>query len=176
MLEREFRSNYNFLNRNIDSEITFSKKVGVILPLTNENSAISNAFLKGLLKANEISQQRQKIQYIVIDNYSDPILTVEAFKDLVYKHDVSAIIGPFSDENLIAGASSVSNINVPIFSPFSALSDLSKINKNVSVATEIVFRVGGFNFLGARNKVRIENYTQPTKPRTQKTIYLRQEN
>ena len=131
MLDRDFRTNYNFLNRNIDSETTFSKKVGVILPLTNENSAISNAFLKGLLEANQTSQQRQKIQYIVIDNYSDPILTVEAFKELVYKHDVSAIIGPFSDENLIAGASSVSNINVPIFSPFSALSDLSKINKNV---------------------------------------------
>ena len=131
MLDREFRGNYNFLNRNIDSKTTFSRKVGVVLPLSGENSEISNAFLKGLFKANQISEQREKVQFIVIDNYSNPILTVEAFKDLVSKHNVSAIVGPFSDENLIAGSSSVSNTNVPIFSPFSNLSDLSKINKNI---------------------------------------------
>ena len=131
MLDREFRGNYNFLNRNIDSKTTFSRKVGVVLPLSGENSEISNAFLEGLFKANQISEQREKVQFIVIDNYSNPILTVEAFKDLVSKHNVSAIVGPFSDENLIAGSSSVSNTNVPIFSPFSNLSDLSKINKNI---------------------------------------------
>jgi len=87
--------------------------------------------LEGLFEANQISEQREKVQFIVIDNYSNPILTVEAFKDLVSKHNVSAIVGPFSDENLIAGSSSVSNTNVPIFSPFSNLSDLSKINKNI---------------------------------------------
>lgn len=131
MLDREFRGNYNFLNRNIDSKTTFSRKVGVVLPLSGENSEISNAFLEGLFEANQISEQREKVQFIVIDNYSNPILTVEAFKDLVSKHNVSAIVGPFSDENLIAGSSSVSNTNVPIFSPFSNLSDLSKINKNI---------------------------------------------
>src|SRR5210317_988897 len=131
MLDREFRGNYNFLNRNIDSKTTFSRKVGVVLPLSGENSEISNAFLEGLFEANQISEQREKVQFIVIDNYSNPILTVEAFKDLVSKHNVSAIVGPFSDENLIAGSSSVSNTNVLIFSPFSNLSDLSKINKNI---------------------------------------------
>ena len=131
MLDREFRGNYNFLNRNIDSKTTFSRKVGVVLPLSGENSEISNAFLEGLFEANQISEQREKVQFIVIDNYSNPILTVEAFKDLVSKHNVSAIVGPFSDENLIAGSSSVSNTNVPIFSPFSNLSDLSRINKNI---------------------------------------------
>ena len=131
MLDREFRGNYNFLKRNIDSKTTFSRKVGVVLPLSGENSEISNAFLEGLFEANQISEQREKVQFIVIDNYSNPILTVEAFKDLVSKHNVSAIVGPFSDENLIAGSSSVSNTNVPIFSPFSNLSDLSKINKNI---------------------------------------------
>jgi len=131
MLDREFRGNYNFLNRNIDSKTTFSRKVGVVLPLSGENSEISNAFLEGLFEANQISEQREKVQFIVIDNYSNPILTVEAFKDLVSKHNVSAIVGPFSDENLIAGSCSVSNTNVPIFSPFSNLSDLSKINKNI---------------------------------------------
>ena len=131
MLDREFRGNYNFLNRNIDSKTTFSRKVGVVLPLSGENSEISNAFLEGLFEANQISEQREKVQFIVIDNYSNPILTVEAFKDLVSKHNVSAIVGPFSDENLIAGSSSVSNTNVPIFSPVSILSDLSKINRNI---------------------------------------------
>ena len=130
-LDREFKGNYNFLNRNIDSKITFSKKVGVVLPLSNKNSKISNAFLKGLLEANKISQQRDKIQFIVIDNFNDPILTVEAFKELVSKHKVSAIIGPFLDENLIAGSSSISYTNIPIFSPFSNLSNLSKVNKNI---------------------------------------------
>ena len=130
-LDREFRSNYNFLKRNIDSKTSFSKKVGVVLPLEGEGLEITNAFLKGLLEANQSSQSNDKIQFIVIDNYKDPILTVEAFKNLVEKHNVSAIIGPFLDKNLIAGASSVSSKKIPIFAPFTSLENLSSVNKNI---------------------------------------------
>ena len=130
-LDREFRSNYNFLKRNIDSKTSFSKKVGVVLPLEGEGLEITNAFLKGLLEANQTSQSNDKIQFIVIDNYKDPILTVEAFKNLVNKHNVSAIIGPFLDKNLIAGASSVSSTKIPIFAPFSSLDNLFNVNKNI---------------------------------------------
>ena len=130
-LDREFRSNYNFLKRNIDSKTSFSKKVGVVLPLEGEGLEITNAFLKGLLEANQSSQSNDKIQFIVIDNYKDPILTVEAFKNLVDKHNVSAIIGPFLDKNLIAGASSVSSKNIPIFAPFTSLDNLSNVNNNI---------------------------------------------
>ena len=130
-LDREFRSNYNFLKRNIDSKTSFSKKVGVVLPLEGEGLEITNAFLKGLLEANQSSQSNDKIQFIVIDNYKDPILTVEAFKNLVDKHNVSAIIGPFLDKNLIAGASSVSSTKIPIFAPFTSLENLSSVNKNI---------------------------------------------
>ncbi len=130
-LDREFRSNYNFLKRNIDSKTSFSKKVGVVLPLEGEGLEITNAFLKGLLEANQSSQSNDKIQFIVIDNYKDPILTIEAFKNLVDKHNVSAIIGPFLDKNLIAGASSVSSTKIPIFAPFTSLDNLSNVNKNI---------------------------------------------
>ena len=130
-LDREFRSNYNFLKRNINSKTSFSRKVGIVLPLEGEGLEITNAFLKGLLEANQSSQSNDKIQFIVIDNYKDPILTVEAFKDLVDKHNVSAIIGPFLDKNLIAGASAVSTVKIPIFSPFTSLDNLSNVNKNV---------------------------------------------
>ena len=130
-LDREFRSNYNFLKRNIDSKTSFSKKVGVVLPLEGEGLEITNAFLKGLLEANQSSKSNDKIQFIVIDNYKDPILTVEAFKNLVDKHNVSAIIGPFLDKNLIAGASSVSSTKIPIFAPFTSLDNLSNVNKNI---------------------------------------------
>ena len=130
-LDREFRSSYNFLKRNVNSNMSFSKKVGVVLPLEGEGLEITNAFLKGLLEANQISQSNDKIQFIVIDNFSDPILTVEAFKNLVNKHNVSAIIGPFLDKNLIAGASSVSTVDIPIFAPFTSLDNLSNVNQNV---------------------------------------------
>jgi len=130
-LDREFRSNYNFLKRNIDSKTSFSKKVGVVLPLEGEGLEITNAFLNGLLEANQSSQSNDKIQFIIIDNYKDPILTVEAFKNLVDKHNVSAIIGPFLDKNLIAGASSVSSTKIPIFAPFTTLDNLSNVNKNI---------------------------------------------
>jgi hypothetical protein len=130
-LDREFRSNYNFLKRNIDSKTSFSKKVGVVLPLEGEGLEITNAFLKGLLEANQSSKSNDKIQFIVIDNYRDPISTIEAFKNLVEKHDVSAIIGPFLDKNLIAGASSVSSTKIPIFAPFTSLENLSSVNKNI---------------------------------------------
>jgi len=130
-LDREFKSNYNFLKRNIDTKTSFSKKVGVVLPLEGEGLEITNAFLKGLLEANQSSKSNDKIQFIVIDNYKDPILTVEAFKNLVEKHNVSAIIGPFLDKNLIAGASSVSSTKIPIFAPFTSLENLSSVNKNI---------------------------------------------
>ena len=130
-LDREFRSNYNFLKRNIDSKTSFSRKVGIVLPLEGEGLEITNAFLKGLLEANQSSKSNDKIQFIVIDNYKDPILTVEAFKDLVDKHNVSAIIGPFLDKNLIAGASSVSTSKIPIFAPFTSLENLSNVNQNI---------------------------------------------
>ena len=137
-LDREFRSNYNFLKRNIDSKTSFSKKVGVVLPLEGEGLEITNAFLKGLLEANQSSQSNDKIQFIVIDNYKDPILTVEAFKNLVDKHNVSAIIGPFLDKNLIAGASSVSTSKIPIFAPFTSLENLSSVNKNIYILNSSV--------------------------------------
>ena len=130
-LDREFRSSYNFLKRNVNSNMSFSKKVGVVLPLEGEGLEITNAFLKGLLEANQSLQSNDKIQFIVIDNFSDPILTVEAFKNLVNKHNVSAIIGPFLDKNLIAGASSVSTVDIPIFAPFTSLDNLSNVNQNV---------------------------------------------
>ena len=130
-LDREFKSNYNFLKRNIDTKTSFSKKVGVVLPLEGEGLEITNAFLKGLLEANQSSKSNDKIQFIVIDNYKDPILTVEAFRNLVEKHNVSAIIGPFLDKNLIAGASSVSSKKIPIFAPFTSLENLSSVNKNI---------------------------------------------
>lgn len=130
-LDREFRSSYNFLKRNVNSNMSFSKKVGVVLPLEGEGLEITNAFLKGLLEANQSSQSNDKIQFIVIDNFSDPILTVEAFKNLVNKHNVSAIIGPFLDKNLIAGASSISTVDIPIFSPFTSLDNLSNVNQNI---------------------------------------------
>jgi len=137
-LDREFKSNYNFLKRNIDSKTSFSKKVGVVLPLEGEGLEITNAFLKGLLEANQSSQSNDKIQFIVIDNYKDPILTIEAFKNLVDKHNVSAIIGPFLDKNLIAGASSVSSTNIPIFAPFTSLDNLSKVNKSIYILNSSV--------------------------------------
>ena len=130
-LDREFRSSYNFLKRNINSNMSFSKKVGVVLPLEGEGLEITNAFLKGLLEANQSSQSNDKIQFIVIDNFSDPISTVEAFKNLVNKHNVSAIIGPFLDKNLIAGASSISTVDIPIFAPFTSLDNLSNVNQNI---------------------------------------------
>ena len=137
-LDREFRSSYNFLKRNVNSNMSFSKKVGVVLPLEGEGLEITNAFLKGLLEANQSSQSNDKIQFIVIDNFSDPILTVEAFKNLVNKHNVSAIIGPFLDKNLIAGASSVSTVDIPIFAPFTSLDNLSNVNQNVYLLNSTV--------------------------------------
>tara|TARA_B100001079_G_scaffold188102_1_gene162102 strand:+ start:2 stop:1603 length:1602 start_codon:yes stop_codon:yes gene_type:complete len=130
-LDRDFRGYYNFIKKNTDLGISFGKKVGVVLPLSGENSEIPKAFLDGLLESNRISNSRNKIQFIVVDNYGSQVNTITAFNTLVENHNVSAIIGPFSDENLISGANSISNINIPIFSPFSTNSSLSMINENI---------------------------------------------
>mgnify|MGYP002883882032 FL=1 len=130
-LDRDFRGYYNFIKKNTDLGTSFGKKVGVVLPLSGENSEIPKAFLDGLLESNRISNSRNKIQFIVVDNYGSQVKTITAFNNLVDNHNVSAIIGPFSDENLISGANSISNINIPIFSPFSTNSSLSMINENI---------------------------------------------
>ena len=130
-LDRDFRGYYNFIRKNVDFGTNYGKKVGVVLPLSGENKELSNAFLEGLLESNRISNSRNRIQFIVIDNYGSQINTINAFNDLVKNHNVSAIIGPYSDENLISGANSISNFNIPIFTPFSTNSSLLNINKNI---------------------------------------------
>jgi hypothetical protein len=56
---------------------------------------------------------------------------VRACNDLINFHKVDAIIGPFSDENLISAATALSNSDVPIFAPNSNNESIHSINKNV---------------------------------------------
>ena len=131
MLPRELRSSHRYLRKNISTSNSFGLKMGVVLPLTGENSLQAKAFLSGLQEGNELSNNSKKIQFIVVDNYGKQLNTVRACNDLVNFHKVDAIIGPLSDENLISAATALSNSDIPIFAPNSNDESIHSINKNV---------------------------------------------
>ena len=131
MLPKELRSSHRYLKKNISNNNSFGLKMGVVLPLSGENATQAKAFLSGLKEGNELSNNKNKIQFIVIDNYGKQLNTVRACNDLINFYKVDAIIGPFSDENLISAATALSNSDVPIFAPNSNNESIHSINKNV---------------------------------------------
>ena len=131
MLPRELRSSHRYLKKNISTNNSFGLKMGVVLPLTGQNSVQAKAFLSGLQEGNELSSNSNKIQFIVVDNYGKQLNTVRACNDLINFHKVDAIIGPFSEQNLISAATALSNYDIPIFAPKSNNESIHSINKNV---------------------------------------------
>ena len=131
LLPRELRSSHRYLNKNISNNNSFGLKMGVVLPLSGEYSTQAKAFLSGLKEGNELSNNTNKIQFIVVDNYGEQLNTVRACNDLVNFHKVDGIIGPFSDQNLISAATALSNSDTPIFAPNSNNESIHSINKNV---------------------------------------------
>tara|TARA_B100000427_G_scaffold266961_1_gene232539 strand:- start:475 stop:2298 length:1824 start_codon:yes stop_codon:yes gene_type:complete len=131
MLSREFRSSYNYLKKNLSIENYSIKKVGVVLPLTGDNSDYAQAFLSGLQKGSELLNNKSRISYIIYDNQGNQLNTIKAFNDLYFFHKVDAIIGPTNSENLISGATALSNSGVPIFAPGSVDENIHSINSNV---------------------------------------------
>ena len=131
MLSRDFRSSYNYLKRNISTENYSIKKVGVVLSLTGDSSDYTKAFLSGLQKGSELLDNKNKISYIIYDNQGNQLNTIKAFNDLRFFHKVDAIIGPTNSENLVSGATALSNSGIPIFAPGSVDEDIHSINSNV---------------------------------------------
>jgi len=131
MLSREFRSSYNYLKRNLSTENYSIKKVGVVLSLTGDNSDYAQAFLSGLQKGGELLNNKNKISYIIYDNQGNQLNTIKAFNDLHSFHKVDAIIGPTNSENLVSGATALSNSGIPIFAPGAVDEDVHSINSNV---------------------------------------------
>ena len=131
MLSREFRSSYNYLKKNLSTENYSIKKVGVVLSLTGDNSDYAKAFLSGLQKGSELLNNKNKISYIIYDNQGNQLNTIKAFNDLHFFHKVDAIIGPTNSENLVSGATALSNSGIPIFAPGSVDEDIHSINSNV---------------------------------------------
>ena len=53
MLSREFRSSYNYLKKNVPYDNYSIAKIGVVLPLSGDNSEYAQAFLSGLQRGGE---------------------------------------------------------------------------------------------------------------------------
>ena len=127
---RELKSAYKFIQKKISNN-SDSYRIGVVLPLTGENSNEANAFLKGLTLSNNSSNSSYQKEFIVIDNYGSEIKTIEAFRVLRDIYKVSAVIGPFNEKNLLSAAALYSRSDTIILSPFYASEEVHKINKNV---------------------------------------------
>ena len=131
MLSREFRSSYNYLKKNVPYDNYSIAKIGVVLPLSGDNSEYAQAFLSGLQKGSELLKSKNKASYVIYDNRGSQLSTIKAFNELYSFHKVDAIIGPTNSQNLISGATALSKSEIPIFAPGSIDEDIHSINSNV---------------------------------------------
>jgi outer membrane PBP1 activator LpoA protein len=106
-------------------------KIGVVLPLSGDNSEYAQAFLSGLQRGGELLKSKNKISYVIYDNQGNQLNTIKAFNELYSFHKVDAIIGPTNSKNLISGATVLSKSEIPIFAPGSIDEDIHSINSNV---------------------------------------------
>lgn len=73
-----------------------SKKVGVILPLSNYQAAFAQSLKMGIEKGSSLPKQEFEKRYIFVDSNGTARATDHAIAKLYFLHDVTAILGGFS--------------------------------------------------------------------------------
>ena len=87
MLSREFKSSYNYLKKNVPYDNYSIAKIGVVLPLSGDNSEYAQAFLSGLQKGSELLKSKNKASYVIYDNRGSQLSTIKAFNELYSFHN-----------------------------------------------------------------------------------------
>ena len=113
-------------------------KIGLLVPLTGENSEIGLSIIKSTrLAINKIDNQL--IEIIPRDTQSNPMSTLKAAKELV-KLDIKIIIGPVFNENLI------------YLNELNGITFLSLTNKNDNFSKNIIN--AGINAISQLNTIK----------------------
>ncbi|MBC8346007.1 MAG: penicillin-binding protein activator [Candidatus Marinimicrobia bacterium] len=103
--------------------------VGIILPLSGDQSEIGQAFLSGFYdgeKPNNISNQRLSI--LIQDNRSHSLESIKVAKKLVQQDQLLALICPLDPQTSLVVASALTSTDIPIILTTLQQNDLSEIN------------------------------------------------
>lgn len=131
-LEESFSPGYEKLYLASYSPPVRTFKVGVIAPLSGEDRDIGEAFIAGLEEmGNRYRNSGINISYIIRDNQSDDVETIKQVNFLKKNRELFCIIGPLSDNNVLAAAATMEEEQIPLFIP------MSKSNKIVSISENI---------------------------------------
>jgi ABC-type branched-subunit amino acid transport system substrate-binding protein len=112
----------------------FTKKIGVVLPLTGEEEEVGKSVLGGIQyatnKYNETTKTN-KVELIIKDTESKLIKTVESIKELSNDSDVLTIVGPLGSYEAVSGISTVDCAGLPIVLPVATETGIAQMSEYV---------------------------------------------
>lgn len=106
--------------------------IPVVLPLSGKNSKIGQEFLKGLKFAqSQFSSKKLKLSFIVYDNESESLKTVEVFQKISKNSNTTAILGPITTNTSIIACSFAVQNGLPVVLPNTLMEGFSEISENI---------------------------------------------
>ena len=103
--------------------------IGLLLPLTGNQSDIGNAFLNGFIEGEKSSNSKHnRLSTIINDTKSNNLHAVKIAKKLEEMNQISGIVLQADNETTLAITSVLSSTDIPVLLSEYRLNDLSKIH------------------------------------------------
>lgn len=107
-------------------------KIGIVASLTGDQSSVSRTFLKGMNQALiHHLQSGAAVSFMIIDNRSDAIETVQAMKTLEQNPDISAVIAPLGAKSALLSAGMAPRLSIPVLIPTSTQDGITSLSENI---------------------------------------------
>lgn len=96
-----------------------SIKIGVVLPMTGGVSSFGQMLWEGIKTAKELQPKvlGYDVELILLDNKSDKVESANAFRRLIEKEKVIAVLGDLTSSQAIAGAAVSEELKTPQLTP-----------------------------------------------------------
>ena len=113
--------------------------IGLVLPLSGEQSEYGKAFLEGFSQGQLVSNQdNRQLSVIIQDTKSDDLQAVRIVKNLEKINQISALICPLFDHTSLAVVSALNESDIPIILPNNRKEDLTKIYRNTFLISSTI--------------------------------------
>ena len=112
--------------------------VGLVLPLSGEQSDYGKAFLEGFAKASRNRKDKNQISVIIQDTKSNDLQSVKIVKNLNKINQLSALICPLFDHTSLAVVSSLGDSNIPVLLPNARKENLSQVYRNTFLTSSTI--------------------------------------
>ena len=109
--------------------------IAIVAPLSGIYEEDGKAFVTGITGMDsEGAGENGNISYVIVDNGSDGFTTVKAIQELAARADISAIIGPLSEENSLLAMTALGQTRKPLIIP-------GQIEENLAAVSSSVFQM-----------------------------------